>query len=745
MWLNFSRQPRDTQHILVQEKDSAFGIDCPMNCFESTNSLNSIITTTTTSSDPETPSSVYISEVRRKKFKTDNISSPTAVYPVQQRYTSAIMKVDSYDRTTGPNLPTVSETVPVYYSCSQVSASSSNSATNTNESWNLPDSNFQRRNSRRSIMKFSLSEKIEEVDDASIHANESSPASSDSEDVAMASDSTCSSTENAMSATGFHPKHVSFLEDLSTSSSPLETRPRIQIRLMRVKAASVSDLSVTNQSISSQETDLVSSTDNILTDFQNNNNENNSNTSCSDSTIKRSGYLKKIKTLFRPKSSKSLSKFMSASSEQINIDPTSKPTRLRSSSFSPISSLDNLSNDIDEPKTKQTLSTGKQTNQFNGFTASASKNDSKISLNKVPSASRLSAKGSDEIVPGDGVLRLNRVNSGPEIERNYSLLRSTSRDSATVSFPRIPSLRKRRSHIRLLHHFATTLPVEESTSESHAVKEATNIQVLKGGEAVVTDVLSNKLFLFDNKGYPKVTFAVESGSEPWATCVTPEGALAVTLKRQGCVSLWSTSGEPIAEFGQPDLTAPTGIQCDTKGRFIVADEEANSVCVFNRYGRFLSELSAPMKENQEPSIPFQSHMLSFTGTFFNHPRYICITRDGHYVISDSANHCIKIFDPVLNFKFQFGSFGKLDGQFKFPYGVAADDAGFLYVADHYNNRVSMFNKDGHFMEHVLTSADGITRPSSIAAVNSLLYVTHGDLRSNKISVFQMLKDHSNFV
>jgi tripartite motif-containing protein 71 len=46
---------------------------------------------------------------------------------------------------------------------------------------------------------------------------------------------------------------------------------------------------------------------------------------------------------------------------------------------------------------------------------------------------------------------------------------------------------------------------------------------------------------------------------------------------------------------------------------------------------------------------------------------------------------------------KWGSDGTGDGQFNYPYGVALDSSGNVYVADSGNNRVQKFNSDGTFI------------------------------------------------
>lgn len=179
---------------------------------------------------------------------------------------------------------------------------------------------------------------------------------------------------------------------------------------------------------------------------------------------------------------------------------------------------------------------------------------------------------------------------------------------------------------------------------------------------------------------------------------------------------------------------------------MVADEQLNSVCVFNIQGELVTELRVPdAMKNSHARAPRRKRnskqSIQKTAPSFHHPRYVCITSSGNYIIADSANHCIKIFDLDMNFKSKFGGYGKADGHFRFPYGIACDNTSYLYVADHFNNRVSLFSPEGQFIEHVLTDQDGIIRPKSVAVRFPFLYVTHGYIRSNKISAFRLRKDY----
>jgi DNA-binding beta-propeller fold protein YncE len=64
-------------------------------------------------------------------------------------------------------------------------------------------------------------------------------------------------------------------------------------------------------------------------------------------------------------------------------------------------------------------------------------------------------------------------------------------------------------------------------------------------------------------------------------------------------------------------------------------------------------------------------------------------------VADTDNNCIQKFDSAGNFITVLGSLlGSEDGQFKYPYGVAVDPSGNVYVADTENHRIQKFISAG---------------------------------------------------
>ena len=108
------------------------------------------------------------------------------------------------------------------------------------------------------------------------------------------------------------------------------------------------------------------------------------------------------------------------------------------------------------------------------------------------------------------------------------------------------------------------------------------------------------------------------------------------------------------------------------------------------------------------------------------------------VVSDSNNHCLKVFDSSGNFLRKIGSEGSGDGQLKFPRGVCTDYDGNIIVADRNNDRVSQFSMNGTFIQHLLTSKDGIKDPYAVAiSITKNLVVTEGGAERASLKVFQL--------
>jgi DNA-binding beta-propeller fold protein YncE len=87
---------------------------------------------------------------------------------------------------------------------------------------------------------------------------------------------------------------------------------------------------------------------------------------------------------------------------------------------------------------------------------------------------------------------------------------------------------------------------------------------------------------------------------------------------------------------------------------------------------------------------------------FDSPEGITVLgSSGEVAVADCSNHRVQIFDSEGNYKRQFGTYGKEDGQFNFPAGLASDAHGNLLVTDR-TNRLQVFDPEG---KHLCTRSD----------------------------------------
>ena len=90
---------------------------------------------------------------------------------------------------------------------------------------------------------------------------------------------------------------------------------------------------------------------------------------------------------------------------------------------------------------------------------------------------------------------------------------------------------------------------------------------------------------------------------------------------------------------------------------------------------------------------------------FNYPYGVAVDSSGNVYVADTDNHRIQKFDSSGGFITKWGSYGSGDGQFDYPSGVAVDSSGNVYVADGWNYHVQKFTLD-------LTVVDGVCGASN---------------------------------
>ena len=126
---------------------------------------------------------------------------------------------------------------------------------------------------------------------------------------------------------------------------------------------------------------------------------------------------------------------------------------------------------------------------------------------------------------------------------------------------------------------------------------------------------------------------------------------------------------------------------------------------------------------------------------------IAFGRDGMWAVIESSNHsCMWIFDREDKLVKKFGGNGTGSGKFNSPYGVIFDASNDLYVTDQCNHRVQKFNISGAYLLQFGSqgSENGqLNNPLGITSHNGKLYVVEHN--NDRISVFQLDGQFSHII
>ena len=104
-----------------------------------------------------------------------------------------------------------------------------------------------------------------------------------------------------------------------------------------------------------------------------------------------------------------------------------------------------------------------------------------------------------------------------------------------------------------------------------------------------------------------------------------------------------------------------------------------------------------------------------------------------FLVSDSGNNRIQVFDERGAFVSTYGIAGTGNGQFNNPQGLAVDSSGNVIVADSSNNRLQMFNYDGTSFDFVRDVAVGFNGPTGVATYGSNRIIV-ADTDNNRVKV-----------
>ena len=116
----------------------------------------------------------------------------------------------------------------------------------------------------------------------------------------------------------------------------------------------------------------------------------------------------------------------------------------------------------------------------------------------------------------------------------------------------------------------------------------------------------------------------------------------------------------------------------------------------------------------------------------------CVQCVEYFIMSDSNEHCIKVFNREGHFQYKFGKQGDGDGEFKYPRFLSVTQSKHLLVCDMGNHRIQVFELDGKFVGKFGTNGSKLgefKEPFSVAVLSNDQIVVC-DKTNHRIQIFQ---------
>jgi sugar lactone lactonase YvrE len=183
--------------------------------------------------------------------------------------------------------------------------------------------------------------------------------------------------------------------------------------------------------------------------------------------------------------------------------------------------------------------------------------------------------------------------------------------------------------------------------------------------------------------------AAWNGNTTWITA-DGKGQVVVLVRTAPYFRVFTRDGAFVKAWGDDGLfQSAHSVTIDAQGSLWVTDSAAHVVHRFSLDGRLLMTLGKKGVAGDNTSRDL-----------FNQPNHVAIAPNGDIYVSDGyVNARVVRFSSNGLFGGIIGGVkGSEPGQLQLPHGVALDSRGRLLVNDSDNKRVSVFDKDGTFVE-----------------------------------------------
>jgi streptogramin lyase len=201
--------------------------------------------------------------------------------------------------------------------------------------------------------------------------------------------------------------------------------------------------------------------------------------------------------------------------------------------------------------------------------------------------------------------------------------------------------------------------------------------------------------LFDKYDVNMTKWAQLPADLPWGGLTTwvaadGKGTVIVLVRKAPYFRVFTAEGKFVKAWGDEDLFVEAhSVQFDRDGFIWASDPNGHVIHKFSTDGKLVMTLGKKGVAGDNASHDT-----------FNRPNAVAIAPNGDIFVSDGyVNSRVVQFSRDGKFiKIIGGVKGNGPGQLQLPHGVALDSKGRLLVSDSDNKRISIFDKDGKFIE-----------------------------------------------
>ena len=207
---------------------------------------------------------------------------------------------------------------------------------------------------------------------------------------------------------------------------------------------------------------------------------------------------------------------------------------------------------------------------------------------------------------------------------------------------------------------------------------------------------------------------IDDLKRPWGVVIDQKGNAIVVENGKCCVSVISSTGENLLSFGNDFIGwDPIGVAVGDDGNILVSDASKRKIFIFTSNGKY---------KTSTVSVQFDR---LYGLAIHPHTKEVCV--------ANRYYHRVEILHPDMTFNHSFNCQSTDSGKFNFPWDVAFDSSGNMYVVDTWNRCIQVFSTTREFVRQFGQRELGFPSSISIDSGDNIVYVT--DDHRHCVSIF----------